>query len=419
MTDETETNAGKLGEITDAMLEEMADRVAEYLANGVLGPDSALGIYPHDLELEADDLVVSARLGDEVLLEHSFEPESWERIDTDDPGFDHESMAEELSLEIYDRVDLKQRLVERRLERLADLLLDGAEAEIQSRLEDAVPEIDWDVTVDVVELPYDYQHGDPDWVYEQGYPPYGFEVLSWDPDAETVVEITAETPKPERLIDEAVSQLLDTLAVERGREQLETELLERAEEAIQAELGERFPEHELSTSAQIVELVPPDDHPPGVGPPFGLRARIRIDDLGSSTRWVIVPIDPVEPDPQAVIEETLDRLYENLAVKLERTRAEPLLDEVETGVRERLAEVDPDRDWGIRFSVTYRSGSDVPEWARQRRHPPLNLRVQIREGERASIYDESIEVEVGRPAPDVEELVRSFVEALLEAVDDE
>lgn len=205
------TNPIESGGFDDTQLAALADRVREDLARGIRGPESAVSVPLDELMLKADDLVVTVSLGDDVLLEHSFEPEAWETLDDDDPRFDPESMAEELSLEIYDRVDLKQRLVERRLEQLADLLLDEAEVEIQSRLEDAVPEIDWDVTVEVVELPYDYQHGDPDWVYEQGYPPYGLEVLSWDPDAEVVVEIVAEVPDPEPLIDEAVARLLEAV----------------------------------------------------------------------------------------------------------------------------------------------------------------------------------------------------------------
>lgn len=197
--------------ITDAMLEELADRVREGLYHGVLGPDSGIGITPHDLVLEADGRVVTARLGDEVLLEHSFEPESRETIDPDDPGSDLVSMAEEIALEIYDRVDLKRLLAERRRDRLAGLVVDEAEAELPPRLEAAAPEIDWDVTVEVVELPYEYHHGDPDWVYEWGYPPYGLEVRSRNPDAEVVVEIIAETPEAGRLIDEAVDRLLEAV----------------------------------------------------------------------------------------------------------------------------------------------------------------------------------------------------------------
>lgn len=197
------------GEFDGSVLRDLTDRVREALDRGVRGPESAIGIYPDELVLEADGLVVTARLGDEVLVEHSVEPAAWEAVEPDDPGFDPAHLAAALSLEIADRVDLRQRLVDRRRDRLAARLVDGAEEEVAARLEDAAPDLDWDVTVEVVEFPFEYHHGDPEWVTEQGYPPFGLEVMSWDPDVEVVVAIEGDPPDVDRLVDEAVERLLE------------------------------------------------------------------------------------------------------------------------------------------------------------------------------------------------------------------
>lgn len=198
-------------EMTDAMLEEAADRLVRYVEEGTGGPGSGTGIHPRDLELEADGLVVSVRLGGEELAEHSFEPEPWEEYEPDDPGPDAEDIAYTLAETLFVECDIKERLVEDERERLADLVLEEAEAEIPARLAEADPHRDWDLSVDVVELSYDYHHGDPDWVYEMGYPPFGLEVRSWDPDVEVVVEIEYEPPDVERLIDRAVDELLEAV----------------------------------------------------------------------------------------------------------------------------------------------------------------------------------------------------------------
>lgn len=219
---------------TDATVAELTDLVAEYVEEGAARSGSGIGIRPDDLHVDANGLVVTVRLGEEVLLEHSFEPESWERVgdseDSDPPDdvqVDPREVATTLSERLLDEVDLEARLVERRRERLADLLVEPAESGIRSRLAAAAPDVDWDLSVDVVELPYEYRHGDPEWVYETGYPPFGLAVTCFDPDAEVVVEVepgSAGVAPPgdasatsgaaaavEPLVDEAVDRLREAV----------------------------------------------------------------------------------------------------------------------------------------------------------------------------------------------------------------
>lgn len=188
-------------EIPRATLEEAADILRDHV-------DDETGIRPNDLQLVANGPVVSARLYETVLAEHSFEPESWEWEANDSPRPTAQAILVALDV---DTDDLQETLVERRRDRLADVILEEAEAEIQTRIAAAAPAVDWDLSLDVVELAYDYHHGDPPWVYERGYPPFGLEVLSWNRDIEIVVEIEHDPPNVDRLVDRAVTELLEAV----------------------------------------------------------------------------------------------------------------------------------------------------------------------------------------------------------------
>lgn len=200
-----------------ATADELADLVTEHVAEGLARSNSAAGLSPRELSVDVDGLVVTVSLGDEALLQHSFALESWETVDSHDPAFapddsdgsdrsrlDPEEAAVTLAERVLDEVDVETRLVERRRERLAAAVVEEATARIRSRLATAAPDVDWDLSVDVVALPHEYRHGDPEWVYETGYPPYGLEVVSFDPDAAVVVEVEDEPPVGEP-IDETAS----------------------------------------------------------------------------------------------------------------------------------------------------------------------------------------------------------------------
>lgn len=407
MTDD-EPNSGKPWEdweITDSMLEDATDWLVRYIDEGPEGPGSGTGIAPRDVELEADDLVVSVWLGGEELAERSFEPEPWEEYGPDEPGPDAEHIAYTLLGELFAEYDLEERLVEDERERLADLVVEEAETAILARLQEADPDRDWDLSLEVVERSHDYHHGDPEWVYEQGYPPFGLEVRSWDPDAETVVEIEYEPPDVDRLVDDAVDELLETVGDPAERERLADRLLDEAEARVHDALTERFPDHDWHLSVEIVERprlvdVAAEDANRR-NPPYGLVISTR-DRVWSRSA---VGFD-AESDPEAVLAQAVRAFPRAVAVDLELARLRELAsEEIIPAVEKALDSANPAVEWELRFDAF----KDIDRTtSRSDDAPPLELTVQ-NEGPPWIVTGVEIDGE-----PNVGQVVEAVVDDLLE-----
>lgn len=155
------------------------------------------GIPPRDLAVDARGETIRVRVGGRTVAERS------------GAAGNPAALAETLHASLPD--DLRERLVDLERARLSGLVADPVLEAVRAALARSRPGEEWDVSVDVVELPYAYRHGDPEDAQEEGYPPFAVEARSWDPDAAVTVEIEYEPPDADRLARAAADGLVEEL----------------------------------------------------------------------------------------------------------------------------------------------------------------------------------------------------------------